>query len=264
MSSGPLDASIGTCELAVSRHTCGPRDVVRAGELWRLVQEATVLDSAARGWPPARYRSEGRTFVVRSLFGRHHGELGWGTPVRADTWVAVSGRVVFTRRTELRSEGAALLSAEVGWAHVHAGRPARAPAELIAALGQGPAERLPASESTTLGEQLIEWTFTPSFADTDPLGHVNHCRFVDWADELLYRWLDGRGIDPHGVRPHVDQLRFHSGSPPGASLTAMLSRVAVQDFGARFSVRFVSAEGRVVVEGMIERSHVTDRRALIT
>ena len=256
--------------LAAPRHACGPRDVVRAGELWRLVQEATVQDSAARGWPPSRYRAEQRAFVVRSLFGRHHAELPWGTPVLAETWVSTRGRaVVFERRTELRgaaADGAAtpLLSAEVGWAHLHGGRPSRAPTELIAALGHGREERLAPVEVAAdgPGERLFAWTFTPIFADTDPLGHVNHCRFVDWADEVIFQWLAARGVEPHGVRPCTDSLRFLAPSPPGSRLTAVLTRLAVLDDRACFGVRFTTDDDHAVVEAILERSHATEPTAL--
>src|SRR6476661_6115958 len=74
--------------LHLQRNAFGPRDTARAGDLWRLCQDAAVLGSSRRGWPPERYRTESCAFVVRSMVLVHHRETAFGDALVARTWVS--------------------------------------------------------------------------------------------------------------------------------------------------------------------------------
>ena len=79
--------------LRVPRHACSPRDVARAGELWRLVQEVAILDATEAGWPPSRFREVGTGFVVRSLVGVHRREARYGDLLHGFTAVSPNAKL---------------------------------------------------------------------------------------------------------------------------------------------------------------------------
>lgn len=194
--------------LRIPRHACSPRDRARAGELWRLVQEATVLDSAACGWPPSRYREVGTGWVVREMTGVHLREAVYGEALTGYSRVVESRRDLLMRR-EAGIEGVLHGSAE--WVHIGpAGGPARASRALVDAFPVLPSTRpiaLPEwEERAPVG--LPDLVVHPWWTEMDPMGHVNHPRYVDWADEALSRWIAGRGGDPLGLVPVAERVRF--------------------------------------------------------
>ena len=65
-------------DLHLARSAFTPRDVARAGDVWRVFQEAAVAGSSAVGWPPGRYRETGTAFVVRQMTVVHHRETRFG------------------------------------------------------------------------------------------------------------------------------------------------------------------------------------------
>src|SRR5688572_19012834 len=98
--------SLETIEVTLPRHAFGPRDRARPGELWRLFQDAAIVGSARRGWPPERYRAAGFGFVVRSMVARHFRSTRFGDPLVARTWVSSFRRgLVSDRQVRLTSHG---------------------------------------------------------------------------------------------------------------------------------------------------------------
>lgn len=136
-----LSISARVVTLRVPRHACSPRGVARAGDTWRLVQEAAVIDSEARGWPPDRFKALGTGFVVREMVALHHREPRYSEALPTKTWIAESRRGILMRR-ETRVADVASCSAE--WVHVGpGGTVARASPELEGAFPVSPS---PATE----------------------------------------------------------------------------------------------------------------------
>ena len=77
---------IDEVSLTVPRHALSPHHRVRAGEVWRLLQTVAVDSSARRGWPPARYKAEGVSFIVSRMTVQHHRQLTAGESPLAHTW----------------------------------------------------------------------------------------------------------------------------------------------------------------------------------
>jgi acyl-CoA thioesterase FadM len=253
--------------LRVPRHACSPRDVARSGELWRLVQEVAVMDAVAAGWPPARFRESGTGFLVRSLCGVHMAEVRYGERIDATTCVPEVRREMMLRRETLLP---GVLRASVEWVHCGAdtapdgrgfGGPTRAPADMLAALsgtgdpstGCGPSPTLPALDAVP-PRALPALAFDPWWTEMDPLGHVNHPRYVDWADEVLARWLSARGLDPADVRPLADAFTFRGGAAAGQHVEVRAEVVAARADAACLRIS-VSADGRRAAEGTIVRAH---------
>ncbi|MDP2309521.1 MAG: hotdog domain-containing protein, partial [Pseudomonadota bacterium] len=199
----------------IPRHACSPRDRARAGDLWRLVQEATILQSVEAGWPPSRYRDVGSGFVVREMTGLHDREAEYGEDLIAFTRVVESRRELLMRR---ESGIVGVLRGSVEWVHVGAqGGPARAPRALVDAF---PVEPATAPVALPVWDEvehvpLPELVIRPWWTEMDPMGHVNHPRYVDWADEAVSAWLAERGHDPLGLVPVAERVRFRTAAKAG-------------------------------------------------
>lgn len=237
--------------LRIPRHACSPRDSARAGDLWRLVQEAAVLDSSRRGWPPARYRELGTAFVVRQLWGLHHREAVYGEDLPTRTWVAETRRALMMRR---ETRLGPVLSTSVEWVHVGpSGAPLRCPPELDAAF---PVEPAPPPElpelAETEDEALPVFTLEPWWTEMDPLAHTNHPRYVDWVDEALSRWLRHTGRDPLAVVPVADHFRFRTAASAGQRVEVALRRRGGGAIGDRYDFE-IRADGELSCNGMVIR-----------
>lgn len=228
--------------LRVPRHACSPRGVARAGDTWRLVQEAAVIDSEARGWPPDRFKALGTGFVVREMVALHHREPRYSEALPTKTWIAESRRGILMRR-ETRVADVASCSAE--WVHVGpGGTVARASPELEGAfpVSPSPATEFPvfAHEEAQPGPdlQLVPW-----WTEMDPMGHVNHPRYVDWADEWLARWVAASGLDPSQVVPCADRAKFRAGAGAGDPMVIAGARVGALGDASVFDVRATGPSG---------------------
>ena len=200
--------------LRIPRHACSPRDCARAGDLWRLIQEAAVLHSTECGWPPSRYRDVGTGFVVREMTAVHAREARYGEELRVTTQVAETRREMLMRR-ETIIEGVTHATAD--WVHIGThGGPARAPRELADAFPVEPREPPP---FPSIVEQeprpLPDLHVTPWWTEMDPLGHVNHPRYLDWAEEAVAQWMAQAGLDPIGIVPVAERVRFRSAAKAG-------------------------------------------------
>jgi acyl-CoA thioesterase FadM len=199
----------------IPRHACSPRDRARAGDLWRLVQEATILHSVERGWPPERYRDAGSGFVVRDMTVVHHREAAYGEALEAWSRVVETRRELLMRR-EAAIDGVLLATAE--WVHIGPdGAPSRAPRALVDAFPVEPGGApvtIPAFVPTE-PVALPDLDVRPWWTEMDPMGHVNHPRYVDWADEAVSVWLADRGVDPLGLVPVAERVRFRAAARAG-------------------------------------------------
>ena len=202
--------------LSLPRHAASPRGVGRAGEIWRLFQEAAVQDSIRVGWPPERYNEHGSAFVVYGMSVRHHRELRYGEPIHAETWVEDFRRGILSRR-EVRLHGpdGPIADGTQRWVHVGADlRPKRAPAALMEAFALAPRDEgevdLPAAAPLEGAERRFAFEIWHGWMD--PLGHVNHPAYLDFCDESTSRALGEAGLDPVRMVPVAEQVDWKRGA----------------------------------------------------
>ncbi|MFW5920615.1 MAG: thioesterase family protein [Polyangiales bacterium] len=231
--------------LALPRHAVSPRDTARAGDVWRVFQEAAVEASTRAGWSPERYREAGTAFVVRGMTVRHHRETTYGRTLRARTWVWNFKRdMLSTREVRLEDERGPVASATQEWVHVDASlRLVRASEELKAAFPPyeegGESVQLPEHEpreGALRTMRLRAW-----YTWMDPLAHANHPAYVDWCDEQTSRVMAQAGLDPFALQPVADRAGFRAGVTAPEQVTVETRR------------RGVTAEGDVVLGHRIVR-----------
>ena len=224
-------------EIGIPRHAAGPRQVARAGAVWRLFQELAVQASSDAGWHPDRYLAEGTAFVIYGMTARHVREVRYGDVMLARTWVHDFKRDTLSRRqVRLFDADGPVAACTQQWVHVSAElKPVRAPRTLLDALppeDEGePSLSLPAWER---GPECAPHTFrfSPWHTWMDPLAHVNHPAYVDFCDEGTSRALAAGGIDPHLLVPVAEQLSFKVGAVAGQQIevrTRLVGRTAEGD-----------------------------------
>lgn len=210
------------------------------------------MASEAVGWPASRYVEEGTAFVVREMTALHFREARYGESLPTRTCIAESRRGILLRRETWVGE---VLRASVQWAHVDKdGAPTRAGAALIDAFTVEPTPdlELPSFDPCE-PEPLPRFHLQPWFTEMDPLGHTNHPRYVDWADEALCRAVAARGADPLEIVPLAETFRFRGSARAGDEVNVNL--VLVGGFGDVdvYDVH-ITAQGILVCEGRIWRS----------
>ena len=252
--------ALETFELFVPRNAFSPRDTARAGDLWRVCQDAAVHGSARRGWTPRRYREEACGFLVRRMAVRHHAPLTFGDPVTANTWVSSFLRGMITHR-EIRLAGSEgpVASATQEWIFIALDgaqvRPVRAPASVTTTFvveDHGPSVVVPAA-SVPEGAPVAQFTFPAWFGWMDPLGHANHPQYVDWCDEAIARALAPR-CSPFALVPVGEEVTFRSGVVAPEQVTVQTALVGLDDAGdAVFAHRVVGEDGRLCATATLVR-----------
>lgn len=202
--------------LHLPRNAFSPREAARAGDIWRLLQEAAILGSSHLGWHPARYRAEGTAFVVRRMTVVHGREVAFGEPLAVRTWVSTfRGGRFSNRQVRVLVDGEAVTRATQEWLHVRMPelRISRAPKELLEVFTLHELD-----EDAVLPEKVDElegpvhaFEFDAWITWMDPLAHANHPLYVDWIDEALGRRLHAVGADPHGLVPIAEQVSWRTG-----------------------------------------------------
>jgi len=250
-----MSPAIHSFPLRLPRHGVSPRQVARAGDIWRLFQEAAVRAAAEVGWPGDRFIAERVGFIVSRMTVVHHRELHYGEDVTGRTWLRDWRRDTISRREVRLDAGDGLLAeATQQWVHVSldddgAGMtPARATDSLLADF---PAVSVD-SPMVTLPEvvepvQAAAHTLNFEIWHTwmDPFAHVNHPVYVDWCDEATSRCLLGVGLDPQLLSPVAEQVRFKRGLVGGTSVrleTAIQGLTARGDVVLRHRIETVSGE----------------------
>jgi acyl-CoA thioesterase FadM len=253
--------SLEQFDVTLPRNAFGPRDTARPGDVWRVFQDAALLGSARRGWPPERYRREGNAFVVRSMVARHARPTHFGEALVARTWVSSFRRGLLSDRQVRLTSGSELVAAATQrWVHVSMPdlKPVRAPAELVAAF-----ELLtPPDGDVTLpswapvdGGAEHTLTFRSWFTSMDPLAHANHPAYLDWADEGTSRLLADAGIDPHGLEGVAEEVSWTSGIVAPEEVTVVTRIVGDAGNGAHvLSHRVFGGEGRLCAEATTVRT----------
>ncbi|MBX2796183.1 MAG: hypothetical protein KTR31_00900 [Myxococcales bacterium] len=259
--------AVETFELSLSRHAFSPRDAARAGDVWRLFQDAAVIGSSRRGWPPQRYREARSAFVVRSMVVSHHREAAFGQPITARTWVSTFQRDMFSnRQIRLLVAGEPMASTTQRWVHVRQPdlKPVRAVAALRDAFGLqdiDPDVELPAfrpAEGPT-----FTWSFDVWHTWMDPLDHANHPAYVEWAEEALAQRVVQVGRDPHQVMAIAERVIFRSGVRAGERVTVTTTLMGLTEDGAavtRHEIR--GSDDRLCADAILVRILFDDPEAL--
>jgi acyl-CoA thioesterase FadM len=232
--------SILSMSLELPRHAASPRNVARAGDLWRLAQEAAVRASTEAGWPPERYVAEGTGFIVYQVAARHVRAVRHGETLTAHTWIRDVRRRMLSRR-EVRlddAQGQRVFAATQHWAFVGGPdlRPRRASDEMVAAflpveVDEPEVILEPAAPSAALGERTFSFEVWHTWID--PNRHVNHPTYVDFCDEAIGRIAAEAGADPQGVVPLAERIAWKAGAVGGDRIT-----VRTQWFAEGAAVRF--------------------------
>ncbi|MFK8000874.1 MAG: thioesterase family protein [Polyangiales bacterium] len=251
-------------EAYLPRHAFDPNDNARAADLWRAFQELAVGASTINGWPPARYREHGCAFVMRSMSVVHHRTASYGEEYAGETWVRRMRRDTLSTRevrlsVDVEGEKLPLASGTQEWVHVDASmKPARGTPELVAAFPpvDSPTIELPAWTPAGAEEQEFSFEFDVWNTWMDPLGHVNHPQYLDFAEEGLMRELQGRGIDASELVPEAESVTFLRGLVAGdrARVRTLLVGKSSRGLVSEHKIERVS-DGATCARAVLHRSH---------
>ncbi len=223
--------SVWEFALRLPRNAFTSREVPRAGDVWRLCQDAATLASVRAGWPPARFRDEGVFFVVYRTVVIHESEVPYGEVLDATTWVSrLRRRTLSTREVRLRIAGKLVAAATQEWVHVDGSnfKPKQGSEETAAAfpaVDLEPSVKMPKFDECPGGHSVFEFEMWQTWAD--PLAHANHPAYVDWCDEATSRRMKQAGIEPSLLRSVAEQVTFRDSVLPGEQVTLRTERVGV-------------------------------------
>jgi acyl-CoA thioesterase FadM len=211
------------------------RDACRAGELWRVFQEAAIEASTRAGWPPERYRETKSAFVVSEMMVRHHREPWYGEAIEARTWVSQMRRgTISVREIRLSAKEGAIADATQKWVYVDASlRPLRGGPGLTEAFpehDEGPSVAVPKIAEQTPGA-THEHAFRPWHTWMDPLDHVNHTSYLDWCDETVAQRMHHAGIWPALLKPVAERVRFQSAASVDDEIVVRTTRTGCLESG---------------------------------
>lgn len=203
-----------TLPIRLPRHALSPAQVARAGDVWRLAQDASVQASARTGWPPERFRREGSAFLLHQGVCVHHRPIRYGERLTARVWVSELRRGVLGRR-EMRIHGSAGLAGSITHQVLHVGldlRVKRASRELETSLSPATGEagpEFPVLTQTPAESPEYRFTVDVWYTWMDVLGHLGHPSYVDLCDEALARAAATRGISPDILEPIAERASWH-------------------------------------------------------
>ena len=224
--------SLETFDLRLPRNAFNTRESARAGDVWRLLQDAAILGSTRRGWPPSRYNEENCAFIMRRMTAVHHQSAVHGACLPTRTWVATFRRGMFSNR-EIRVEqsGEPLVSATQEWVHVRQPDLALVRANdalqtSFAVCDLDPPVTLPSFTPHPAGTPF-SFSFDCWHMWMDPLAHANHPLYVDWCDESLNRRLAAAGLHPDQLTHLAEQVTWKSGvvAPERVSITSEVTGI---------------------------------------
>lgn len=227
----PMTGDVRRFTLRLPRNAFTAREVPRAGDVWRLCQDAATLASIDAGWPPARFREERVAFIVYKMTLLHERSASYGAALDASTWVSrMRRRTLCTREVRIRADGVPVASATQEWVHVDFDtlKPKQADHETAAAFPEvevEPSVKLPEHDAQPGAQTELAFDMWQTWAD--PLAHANHPAYVDWCDEATSRHMIEAGIDPVLLRPVAEQVHYRSSVMPGEKVTVETSRVGV-------------------------------------
>jgi len=217
--------------LTLPRNAFTAREVPRAGDIWRLCQDAATLASIRAGWPPSRFRSEKVAFIVYKMTLLHEAETPFGAVLDTQTWVSgLRRRTLSTREVRVRTAGHLVAAATQEWVHVDGAtlKPKQGSHEAAAAFPEvdlGPSVKLPSFDPLPGLEHELAFEMWQTWSD--PLAHANHPAYIDWCDEATSRRMVVAGLDPVLLRPVAEQVYFRSSVTPGERVLVRTKRIGV-------------------------------------
>lgn len=216
-------------DLRLPRNAFTSREVPRAGDLWRMCQDAATLASIESGWPPCRFRREKVAFIVYRMTMVHEASVAYGGPIRAKTWVSkLRRRTLSTREVRLSSGENLVAGATQEWVHVDFDtlKPKQGTPEAAAAfpaVDLAPSVEMPDYDDAPGCETELRFAMWQTWAD--PLAHANHPAYVDWCDEATSRHMVDVGIDPVLLRPVAEFVSYKSAVLPGEEVVVRTKRI---------------------------------------
>ena len=226
-----MTESVWEFPLRLPRNAFSAREAPRAGDIWRLCQDAATLASIHAGWPPERFRVEGVFFIVYRMVVVHEAEIPYGEVLDATTWVSrLRRRTLSTREVRLLAAGELVAAATQDWVHVDSQtfKPKQGTKETAAAfpaVDVEPSVRMPKFEERPGGQSVFQFQMWQTWAD--PLAHANHPAYIDWCDEAISRRMVEARIEPSLLRPVAEQVTFRDSVLPGEQVTVRTERVGV-------------------------------------
>lgn len=228
-----IDVTQALCEfpLSLPRNAFTAREVPRAGDLWRLCQDAATLASIRAGWAPERFRVEKVAFIVYRMTMLHAAVTPYGAVLDTKTWVSrFRRRTLCTREVRVRHRGMRVAAATQEWVHVDLDtlKPKQGTEEAAAAFPEidvEPSIAMPAYEASPGGEHELRFQMWQTAAD--PLAHANHPAYVDWCDEATSRHMHASGIDPVLLWPVAETVTYRSAVLPGEEVGVRTRRIGV-------------------------------------
>ncbi len=217
--------------LTLPRNAFTAREVARAGDMWRLCQDAATLASVGAGWPPERFRSERVAFIVYKMTLLHGVETPFGAVLDTQTWVSrLRRRTLSTREVRVRWAGQLVAAATQDWVHVDGEtlKPKQGSLAAAAAFPEievEPSVKMPSFEALPGGHNELVFDMWQTWSD--PLAHANHPAYIDWCDEATSRHMLAAGFDPVQLRPVAEQVYFRSSVTPGERVTVRTKRIGV-------------------------------------
>jgi len=264
-----LDTIDGVDSFAVvlTRRAVSPNGVARAGEIWRMCQEVAVQASVRAGWPPERFAEHRTGFIVSDMVVEHFREMAYGERATARTWMRDFRRGTLTHR-EVRLTGThgPLARATQRWVHVRRGdhrsiQIERASDAILAAfspvLTPAPAAEVPKPAVTTERGRSDRFELDVWETWMDTYGHVNHPMYVDFADEALARSAAAIGIDPQGILPIAERVRYRQAAVAGDRLSVETTAIgAIEEGDVVFEITVRRAiDQAVLVQITMVRGH---------
>lgn len=257
------------------RSGVSPRQVARAGDVWRLLQEVAVDGSEAAGHPPEQCRAEGIGFLISEMAVHHHAEIRYGPRLEGTTWVhEIRRETFFSRAVSLSGDGVLLAEANQRWVHIALGpagpRPTRASARIVEAFRSEGVPATPLVQEPPVQRphpgRPFSFSFQPWHTWMDALGHANHPATIDWCDEAISRRLQYQNLDPTKVVPLGEKVRFRRGVFARDRLTVTLTRLGWGHRGVVFAAEVrraadSTAPSEVVGSATLERGTVGDSAA---
>ena len=206
--------------LRLPRHAVSPRQVARAGDVWRLFQEAAVQASSDAGYPPSRYAEEQIAFIVGQMTVEHHRARLRRGRARVDLIRRNLRGTIAQRELRLETPLGLLASASQRWVHVSmAGGAlpmpgwARRASRLRAHRGPRCRRAPRAREASVTGRLGTASGSRSGTAGWTP-GARQPPRPIDRADEARHR-MAASGLDPAGPVPIWEDVRFRQAAVAG-------------------------------------------------
>jgi acyl-CoA thioesterase FadM len=192
----------------------------------------------------------------------HHRETTYGEALTARTWVArVRRQLLSTREVRIATANGPVASATQEWVHVSADlKPLRASPEMVDAF---PAHEREASVALPACAAIADapahrFALRPWQIWMDPLGHVNHPMYVEFADEAVARVLARAGVAEASLAPIAEHAIFRVGIAASAEIEVHTRLAGTTAEGAAVIAH------RIVGEGGVLCAELTTVRTLAT